>query len=154
MQVKRERLITLLSRGLPLLCQQHWNECGLEGSAWDMNWPRYGMLESEGIIKWFAIEEGSELIGYASICVTHPLHHQGDMQAMIDTIFLLKEYRKGNAGNKVIDEIEKLARADGANLLVFSERAKTERKRVSIGSLLKRIGFVPYETLYIKRMGA
>ncbi len=153
MIIRWEPLLILLNDGLQKLVTEHWEEAGLSFCKLNVDWPRYGLLEQEEIIRWIGIREENKLIGYASICVTHPLHHKNDKAAMYDTIFLTKDFRKGMAGGRVVDAIERLLCLEGVDILTISERQRVGKNGIGLGDILRRKGYAPYETGWIKVLG-
>lgn len=153
MLLKWESLIILINDGLQKLVEQHWAESGLIGRKLDVNWERYAMLEQQNVIRWLGIREDEKLVGYASICITHPLHHQQDKNALLDTIFLSKEARKGMAGANIVDAIEELLLPEGVDLFTVFERTRMTKNGVGLGDILRRKGFSQHETGWIKHLG-
>jgi hypothetical protein len=153
MKIQWQQLIQLIHEGLPQLVEEHWKEAGLEGRKLDVDWVRYGMLEREGIIRWLGIYDEGKLVGHASVCITHPLHHKQDKNALIDTIFLSKVARKGLEGAKIVDKIEELLLAEGVDLFTIFERTRMNKNGIGLGDILRRKGFSQHETGWIKTLG-
>jgi Acetyltransferase (GNAT) family len=153
MKIYWEELIVLLNDGLPKLVEQHWNESGLAGRKLDVDWTRYAMLEKQNVIRWLGVREEGNLVGYASLCITHPLHHKKDKNALLDTIYLSKEARKGTAGAQIIDAIEAMLLEEGVDLFTVFERTRLNKNGICFGDILRRKGFQQHETGWIKTLG-
>ena len=153
MKIYWEELIVLLNDGLPKLVEEHWKESGLEGRKLDVDWSRYAMLEQDGIIRWLSVRNEGKLIGYASVCITHPLHHKQDKNALLDTIYLTEEARKGTAGGQIVDAIEALLLVEGVDLFTVFERTRLNKNGIGFGDILRRKGFSQHETGWIKTLG-
>lgn len=154
MKINWEPLLILINDGLQKLVEQHWSEAGLVGRALNVDWPRYGLLEEQNIIRWIGVRQNGKLVGYASICITYPLHHKDDKNALLDTIFLSKKARKGSEGAKIVDEIEKLLRIEGVDLFTVFERMRLCKNGIGFGDILRRKGFKQHEIGWIKDLGA
>lgn len=154
MQIAWEKLLDLVRDGLPALCEQHWAECQILGRALDMDWARYGVLEHQGIIRWIGIREDGRLVGYASICISRPLHHQHEKAGLTDTVFLSKDRRKGWTGVRVVKRIMTMVGEQGVECFTLTERLTIFRTIGALGKVLKRLGFEMFERSWIIKLGA
>lgn len=149
MEVSQESVVSLLKDGLSDLVRLHWEEAydKVEGIDLSVDWERYARLEEEGVVKWFSLRDGRELIGYSSVFETYPLHSKDSLSAIIDTIFVRKDKRKFRIGVSFIRCIKEIAFKDGCKQVTFFSREKV--RCGALGRLLHMIGFKPYETSWI-----
>ena len=152
--VQWDEMIVLINDGLLPIVERQWNESGMPGAKLHVDWPRYQMLETEGVMKWVSFRDEGKLVGYATIFLTHPLHHKDDMTGMVDSIYLMPEARKGSAGLSAISRIEEMLEDVGVNIALFYVRDFVSEDRGGVGKILERKGFNRLESGWMKRLGA
>jgi len=104
----------------------------------------YAAVEKAGLLRCFSVREGNKLVGYATFFITPHVHFSGVIVAIQDSLFIDPTYR-GQASVEFLDWCDQQLRADGADAI---SRHVTIRK--DYGKLLKRLGYEPWETNYIR----
>lgn len=116
-------------------------------SKLNVDFDKYVKMEELGAHFMIVAYEGGQLLGYNSIFIT-PSPHTGELTALTDTIFLKKQYRKGQVGSEMIKLAEDVAKSKGAKH--FMVTFKNDKPHDNI---VKDLGFFSYETIYAKYIG-
>jgi len=106
----------------------------------------YRALERKGALYLLGAEEGGRPVGYFSAFVFRDPHH-GFVHAIDDFYFLAPEYRNFRNASAMIRHAERDLEAKGCIFAVL----RSPRRR-DIGPFLRRLGYVPLETSYIRRL--
>lgn len=147
-----------LERGLEDMLTLDWEEVenGRDDTPLAINWPHYRRLEREGVLRPAYMLAGGKLIG-ANIWFVHcPPHHSLTKWAVNDLIYLDPEHRRGFNGVRLISECESPLRDLGVKLILYTvklhRRLGPESNRGSVGMLLRRLGYEPFEESFAKRL--
>lgn len=147
-----------LDLGLADMAALDWEEVedGREDMPLSINWPHYRRMEREGILQLAYLKAGAQLIGYNVFFVHAPAHHSLTKWAINDLVYLDPAYRKGATGVRLIAECESHLKALGAKLILYTvklhRRLGPEKNRGSVGTLLERMGYSPFEASFAKRL--
>lgn len=149
-QYRWEPLNYLLSTGLSELGERSWNEVGYGNLPYDPDWNRYQRMESDDVLRFFAVRDDSGLlIGYAAVIVATNLHSRQICNAIIQDIYIEPEHRKGYAAfREFIEKLEEQFRLIGVKFYIIEEPENDPRG--GIGAVYKRLGFLPGGKLWIK----
>ena|ERR1700761_7697286 len=147
-----EPLNYLLATGLPDLTTLHWDEAGCDKDIFehDPDWARYGRMENANILRWLAVRQNDELIGYSSVIINDNIHDKKVCCALISDIFVLPEKRQYGTANKLMDFLEGQLVGIGVKHITVGARLMVGE----VGKWLKRRGYHCDEHLYTKSLGA
>jgi hypothetical protein len=126
-----------------------WNETEAyrHGQPFDPRLERYMEYEQIGWYVLFTARDGEKLVGNIGMYLTPSMHTQ-QLIATEDTLFLLKEYRKGRNAITFIKFVETEAWRRGAvELMISSKNDKT-------GRLMEHLDFQPVAVQYSKSRAA
>jgi hypothetical protein len=106
----------------------------------------YKNLDESGMLKAFCLRKNCELLGYnVFTAVIHPQYNV--LCAQHDSMYLHPSARVAFNAIKFLRWCDEMLKNDG---IVFVTQNVTHQKDFS--PLLKRIGYRPHETIYIKRL--
>ena len=132
----------LLKAGFDELSKVHNQELN-PTVAHNPNYAQYLKMDELGILHCWGAFDGGVLVGYVIFFVMPHLHHQHLINAHEDLYFLRTDKRQGWNGYKLlktaIDEMSELA--DNIFLTI---------PRPSYQHLFERLGFRPYEQVFVK----
>lgn len=115
------------------------------GIGWDLNVSLYDMLSLDPTI--FTVNDEDIVVGFSSVIVGN--HHRYSKNVgIVDTVYILPEYRKGFTGVKLLKFIEESLKEDDVQGIFISSSEKRD-----ISKLLDRIGYSRVETTYFKEIG-
>lgn len=95
----------------------------------DLQFDMYKLLESMGKFFIFCAYVDDELVGFITL-VANVVPHNGKLFGMVESYFVLKQYRKTGAGVELLRAAEKCAEAIGAVGMVLSAPAGGKLSRV------------------------
>jgi len=145
---QRERFTERLEEELLPLANQHNQEIGGVVSDVIVKIPRemYEHLEANGLLRIYTIRENGELKGYNNFAVIiHPEY--AHLTAQHDAMFVHPSARNGFNAIKFLRWCDEQLKQDG---VLFVTQNVTVEKDYS--AILKRLGYKPSETIYIKRL--
>lgn len=93
-----------------------------------------------------ARDEG-KLIGYCSFIKARSLHYAGVVNFEVDAFFLLKEYRKGLTGYKLLKEAHEMCKREGATHIIQKCKVSAD-----LSKLFERMGFTKIEYTFMKEV--
>lgn len=152
-----EPLNHLLQSGLAELGARSWEECGNDKDvfSYDPDWARYGRMEKSDVLRFVAVRENDELIGYASVIITDNLHDKKICCSIIQDIFIAPEKRRGTgAADKLMDFLEAQLIAIGVKHISAAERLMGQKEKGGVGRWLARRGYHSNERIWTKSLGA
>jgi GNAT superfamily N-acetyltransferase len=117
-----------------------------------VDWPTYYSLERNGILKIAALRRNGVLIGYSVWLLKPPLHQRNRLWGICDVLYVEPEHR-GYAGTFLLRRSEQLLRDLGATVLMLTVKPRNlagKRGRDSVGYLLSRLGYSPFEESWAK----
>lgn len=83
------------------------------------DWDMYKTLESLGMLDTIGVYKDKLLVGFATV-ITNKMPHYSTYASTVESIFVLKEYRKYGAGKKLIEKVEEVVKKKGAKQLFLS----------------------------------
>lgn len=104
---------------------------------------RYQALEAAGNIFAIGMFDGDHLVGYSVNILARNLHYGDLLMAQNDLLFVTRSHRKGMTGVRLIAATENMARAKGAEMMLWHAKPGTTLDR-----MLPRLGYEPFETLH------
>lgn len=136
-----------LDLGLADMIALDWAEIeeDQEQSPLSINWAHYRTQERLGVLQPLYMILDGKLIGYNVFFVHCPGHHSLTKWAIGDLIYLEPEHRLGVRGVRLIAEPEERFKALGVRRILY-----TVKVRGSVGELLQRCGYAPYEASFSK----
>jgi len=145
---QRECFTEQLELELLPLAQEHNQEIGGVVSDVSVRIPRemYEQLDANGFLRIYTIRENGELKGYNSFAVMlHPEY--AHLTAQHDAMFVHPSARNGFNSMRFLRWCDEQLKQDG---ILFVTQNVTVEKDYS--AILKRLGYKPSETIYIKRL--
>jgi len=111
----------------------------------NISWERFIKLEEVGILKFFAMKENNQLIGYAIFTVHYSLEYRDSLQASLSNIFIHPD-KRGNGAKFILWCDEQLKKLD-VQVVYHHVKARND-----YGVLLKRLGYDIMNIEYSKRL--
>lgn len=131
---------------LPEIFLRHHDEIEEDRSVeLDPAWDRYVAMEIQGMLHVTTVRDGARLVGYYMAIIAPQMHHKTRLAAYSDMFYLREEYRFGWTGVRLFIETDKMLKRLGVKKSYLVTKAKQP-----ITMLLKRIGYVLAEKVYIK----
>ena len=139
-----------LVEGYDELLSRHWEEIALNKDKINLSpdWEAYLAKEEAGETALFTVRDDNKLVGYFLVFIGRHIHYQDHVFAQNDVIYVAPEYRKGFTGIKLIKFAEKCLKEDGVSVIQINTKFHKD-----FGSILKRLGYVPTDTIYGKYVG-
>lgn len=128
------------------LLASNWAETGFD-FAFDPDVQAYQRLHDAGAAFALACFDGSEVVGYCTVCVVPHPHNKTVLFGSNDALFVLPEYRGGTAPGRLIKAAEAEAKRRGAQLFAWHTRAGTP-----LAEVLQRHGYQPIDVTVGKRI--
>ncbi|HXF44847.1 MAG TPA: GNAT family N-acetyltransferase [Burkholderiaceae bacterium] len=148
MALARERAPDLWPEIMPLL-QAHYREIAtFQDIALDPDVDAYNTAEAAGLLRCFTARRGGVIVGYAIFLVRTSVHYRQSLQAVEDVLFVDPRYRGTLIGWRLVRYAERALAAEGVQ--VVSHHVKLTHP--ALGQLLARLGYMPIETIYVKRL--
>lgn len=135
------------AEALPLL-HAHWEEvANYKDIPLQPDYETYEALHEMGKLKTYTARDlFGKLIGYFVAFVSYHPHHKNSLQANLDIIFILPQYR-GGTGKRFIPWCEKQLRESGVQVVYQHLKIKHDKE-----SLMLRLGYEPIDRVYGKRL--
>lgn len=114
-----------------------------------VKWMLVGMVQDEDKALFVADIEG-EIVGMVMGYLGGSLYDQEELRGICINWFLLKEHRKGRASLQLVRAFEQWAEGMGASLIMYGALGNGRAARM--GKLYTRLGYIPLETLYVRRL--
>lgn len=132
----------------PLLYKRHFDEIAHDKAAIPLapDWDQYVALDRSGCL--FVVtarDKDGVLVGYYFATVMRGLHNRLSTMAKTDMFYLLPEHRKGTNGFSLLRKVEALLWQAGADKIIIQTKLAHD-----CGTLFRRLGFEPIETVYTK----
>ena len=149
----KESVSSLIQEIKPLL-EEHYKEIARHQNIIKLNpdFGKYKWMEEKGMIHLVTVRDHpgklglyANLIGYFLCFLNQHIHYQDHQMAMNDIIYLSPEYRKGTTAKEMIEYTTQGLKKRGVTKLCINVKLEHD-----FGSLLKRMGFTPFETVYEK----
>lgn len=131
------------------LLREHWLELAKNKHLMVLkpDAEKYAQLERAGIVLALGAFDGDVMVGYSVSFVSQHLHYADLRYVHNDVLFIAKSHRHGRTGYRLIQATEQLAKARGAQMLVWHAKQDTP-----LDSLLPRLGYGVQDILYSKEL--
>jgi len=129
------------------LTRQSWAEskCSPD-TPYNPDWDKYAALNEMDLIRLFTVrDEQDALVGYVTFFVSTTLHSKETVQAMHDSLFILKAHRKGHTVEDLLMYCENEFKGEGVSMMIMTVMCHRD-----FSSSLKSIGYSQTEKTYIK----
>jgi len=113
----------------------------------NINWKIYEILAEGGLLRIYTVRDDGMLVGYAVFTLNPNTRHQHILQAQQEVLYLRPDFRKGTMGLLLIKYADKALSEVGVQVILHNVNVSYD-----ISALLKRVGYVPLEQTYIKRV--
>jgi len=134
------------------LTQEHWDEIAQEDELnreFDIDWDMLDLFDQAGKMITVVARENEQVVGYGTFIIQNHFHAKNALCAHNDSLFLTKESRKGRAGIVFIKESYKLLGQLYPNIIVMWHVTALR----DFGSILLKLGYKKFETIYALRAG-
>lgn len=119
-----EPVAYLLAHGLMELARNHWSETRFQlehpDDAYDPDWDAYQRMEACNLLRFVAMREDGNLIGYVSVVVDTDIHNRKLVTATIRDIYVSQD-KRGHAP-KLIRYTESLLPEMGVKRILVGEQ--------------------------------
>lgn len=146
MSVIREFRIIDHIEGLSPLLAMNWEETGF-GMPLDPQWLMMDEYQQAGAMFALGVFDGDRIVGYSSAFLTPHTFSASLFCCHSDALYVLPEYRSTGAGARLIIETELIAKARGANRMLWHTRAGTP-----LAAVLEKRGYLPADIVVMKEI--
>ncbi len=138
-----------LIKELSPLTEQSWREADCAPDAeYDPDWEKYVTLNEMDLLRLFTVRSRSgQLLGYVTFFVSTTLHSRKTLQALHDSMFILKAHRKEGAARELLEFAEYELKNEGVQIMIMMVMCHRD-----YSSTLKLLGFNQTEMTFIKRL--
>lgn len=150
--IRFEPLSYLLLNGLPDLAYEEWKETHFQKDynvPYAVDWEAYQHMEDSNNLRFIALREESNLIGYASVLIESLAQSKGFITASFRDIYITKP-KRGYAAT-FVRFIENQMNQLGVQRVKAGERVNSP---VKSGEFLKAMGYEPEEIIHGKNLGS
>jgi GNAT superfamily N-acetyltransferase len=109
----------------------------------------YEALDKKDRLRVLTARDNGKLVGYYVAIIGQNMHYKKIRCAIEDMYYLAPEYRKGSLGIRLFVEAEKMVRASQAVITLAKTKVAHDH-----GIIFKRLGYRPFESVYMKVLGA
>lgn len=106
----------------------------------------YAQLQEKGLLIALGAFDEGKMVGYACALIAPNLHY-GYLMAVNDTVFVSECYRGKGYGLRLMREMERRVKAQGARFMVWQAKIDS-----SLNKVLPRLGYRAEEVNYIKEL--
>jgi GNAT superfamily N-acetyltransferase len=89
----------------------------------------YRRMEQSGLSKTFGVFHEEQLIGFATL-LRSPLPHYGVWAGTVESLFVMKDHRKGGAGRELIRFVKQYAKDAGCRVIFFSAKTGSQLEKL------------------------
>ncbi len=146
--IQREIFNDTIMEMMPL-CTDHFLELKHSGNTLDFDFFHYLMLENLDKLVLVTVRDEGLLIGYFMGAVNCSPHCKQDLHFVTDSIFIVREYRKGFLGLRLLKFVEEVIKQYNVKEWFISSSDEI----IDITPLFKRLKFSKVETTYSKILG-
>jgi len=107
----------------------------------------YLKLQANGSLLALGAFNDDELVGYSINIIVRNLHYADVMMCQSDVIFVRDDKRQGSTGLRLIRETERLARARGADVMLWHAKPKT-----NLADVLQRLEYGIQDIVYMRAL--
>lgn len=132
------------------LFEQHWKEIALDQDVIPLRVDAagYETLDAAGMLHVVTVREAGVLVGYWVGFVKGHLHYRDTLHAHMDVVWLAPAHRKGLAGYRLLQTVERTLRALGVVKIVMGCKLHHDLSR-----LYARLGYTEIERTWSKVVG-
>ena len=125
----------------------HWEEVAMNKNEIKLNpdFKTYEQYQIDGSLHIVVMREDGELAGYHISIVKPHLHYLQSLSAFTDVYYVSPKHRKGRAGLRLFQEVEKTLKARGVQKIFTGTK-----KHLDMSRLLEYLGYKSTETLFTK----
>ncbi len=129
------------------LTQLSWAESACSpDTPYNPDWDQYAALNEMDLIRLFTVrDDAGALVGYITFLVSTTLHSKDTVQALHDSLFILKAHRKGSTVEDLLAHCEDEFKSEGVSMMIMTVMCHRD-----FSTLLKNIGYTQTEKTYIK----
>lgn len=148
-QLQQETFGNVLDEIRPLLVR-HWREISAYPDIpLNVDEEKYETIESIGNLRIYTVRLEGKLIGYAVFFLGHHIHYSGSFQATEDVVYVDPDFRLGSIGVRLLQFSDSKLKEEGVQ--VVHHHVKLGHPVLGL-ILQKKLGYVPVETIYSKRL--
>lgn len=106
-----------------------------------------GLLEAErmGEGASYTLRSDEQLIGYLHVCLSRNMHYRTSIMAIVDSIYLLPDFRKGSLARQFIRRVEEDLKDLHVSTLAFYIKVNHDYE-----NLFLRMAYTCSEKIYVK----
>ena len=148
----QQERFSAIARELPPLFERHWQELGTSRDTipLDPDWDRYLALDVQGLLAVTTARVDGVLVGYIFNIVGPHLHYRSTLHADIEMFWLDPAYRGSLFVLSWFRNNDVMLRELGIKRVHVA--VKTGYRDGRVGSVFKRLGYGPVETVYGKAL--
>lgn len=114
---------------------------------YNFDWEVYHKSEQAGLLFVSTVRTNKELVGFALYMIIKAPHHDEVVMAECDSIFVAVSHQGLGIGRKLLEHTTAELRKLGVKWMVNRHRTRTNAV-----PLFESLGFVPWETVYMKEL--
>jgi GNAT superfamily N-acetyltransferase len=144
---QREKWDDFVVEALPLF-RMNYNELSIDKATipLDVREEEFSKLEGKGVLHAVTARDDGKLIGYhISALLPHMHYASAGLMAYTDVYFLHPAFRRGTAGIKLLQEVERTLKERGIKKFYMSTKAHSDN-----GPLLQALGYKLADHIYTK----
>lgn len=146
--VDRESWFDVVDELKPILFE-HWGELALYSDiALDPEFELYETLQKNGMLAFYSVRRGGELVGYAIFFIRKSPHYRTTLWAVSDIVLIRKPFRNFGVGTKLFDFIENDLRKQGVKVM----HVMTKASHPELGQLMRKRGYMNSEINFSHRL--
>ncbi len=125
----------------------HWEEVAMNKDEIKLNpdFKTYEQYQTDGALHIVVMRENGALVGYHISIVRPHLHYLQSLSAFTDVYYVSPKHRKGLAGIRLFQEVEKSLKARGVQKIFTGTK-----KHLDMSKLFEYLGYKSTETLFTK----
>jgi len=144
-----EPLSYLLLNGLSDLAFQAWSELDSGNDPYAPDWEAYQRMESNNELRFVALRQDDNLLGYAAIVLQGDIHQAGVMMATLYDIYITPK-KRGFAA-QFVKYIERQLSQLGVKRIIAGEKINATIQN-DAGIFYKHMGYAPREVHWSKTL--
>lgn len=125
--------------GITTLINLVWDEIGhgsMASQKPNPNFETYHKLHSADLLHIAIARKSDSIVGYATLLIVDLMQHMGTKCCFVDSVFLMKEHRKGLTGYKFLKFVADCGRKKGAKRIEWGVTIRND-----FGHVLERMGY-------------
>ena len=132
------------------IVQSQWDELGenQEEIELDVDYDYYTQVDAQHQLVMLTARDEGLIVGYSVLILYGHQHHKDKAFAYNDLIWVIKPYRNGRVGYRLIKLAETILQDYGIRYVTYNFK-----NRFNFGHGIERMGYQPVETVYGKLLG-